>query len=295
MSKIIGLVLSLAIPITAFAGGRTVTSPSEQIPPTGGQSPEAMVSKYGTIKSHQPVGKGGLTAWNIEKNGKEVVLYTTEDSDALIMGVVWDAATGKNLSDNLFINKHPTVQQSPSVLTTPPENRNSNSFAFEGEFKGEMPESIKTVDSLSGYKEGNGDMANTLYIIIDPRCPYCRKAYSMTRKYIEKGATIKWIPTAALGDPMNGIPMAAAILQSEDRQTLHRLLGNHEQIKVSPSKETVEKLKLSLDFMYAAFKQNGDKEAGVPVAFYIDRRTNRPKMMTGVSEPVILEDILGRL
>ena len=267
--------------------------------------PEAMLGKYGVIKNKRPVGVGGLTAWTIEKNGKLVVLYTTQNHDALFMGVVWDAKTGKNVSDQFIPNeslsiipkmkKLSGIEQHPGAAQPLEAESTQRKFAFDGTYNGAIPEAMETVASLAGYKEGKGGVADTLYIIIDPRCPYCRKAYSMTRKYVENGMSIKWIPTVALGDPINGIPLSAAILQSEDKTVLERLLKDHQEIKVTASKQSIEQLKMNLDFMYAAFSQNGNKQAGVPVAFFIDRRNNKPRMMTGISEQVVLEDILGKL
>ncbi|MPN22258.1 hypothetical protein SDC9_169641 [bioreactor metagenome] len=210
--------------------------------------------------------------------------------------MVWDAATGRNLSDQ-FIPGNATVATQPMavppVVAEQPGVRAA--AAFDGKFTGTIPESMKTVDSLAGVKEGKGGIADTLYIIVDPRCPYCRKAYNITREYVKKGYTIKWIPTVALGDPANGLPLAATILQSKDKDVVERVLGKHEQIRTQPTKETEEALRTSLAFMFAAFEQNGGQQAGVPVAFFIDRRTGKPRMMTGVSEMVVLEDIFGKL
>jgi len=261
-----------------------------------GLDPAAVVSRYGKITDRRPVGVGGLTAWTVEKGGRKVVLYTTADTQALFTGVVWDAATGRNLSDQ-FIPGNATVAAQPMavppVVAEQPGVRAA--AAFDGKFTGTIPESMKTVDSLAGVKEGKGGIADTLYIIVDPRCPYCRKAYNIPREYVKKGYTIKWIPTVALGDPANGLPLAATILQSKDKDVVERVLGKHEQIRTQPTKETEEALRTSLAFMFAAFEQNGGQQAGVPVAFFIDRRTGKPRMMTGVSEMVVLEDIFGKL
>jgi len=252
-----------------------------------GLDPAAVVARYGKIVDRRPVGVGGLTAWTVEKGGRKVVLYTTADTQAIFMGVVWDAMTGRNLSDQFIPrNTDVTVTEQLSVRAA---------AAFDGKFTGTIPESMKAVDSLAGVKEGNGGIADTLYIIFDPRCPYCRKAYNNTREYVKRGYTIKWIPVVALGDPDNGLPLAATILQSKDRNMLDRVLGKHEQIKTQPTKETEEALNTNLAFMFAAFEQNGGRQAGVPVAFFLDHRTGKPRMTTGVSEMVVLEDIFGKL
>lgn len=258
------------------------------------QSPDAssLVSRYGTIVDRRDVGAGGLTAWTVEKGGRRVVLYTTADAQALFTGVVWDAATGRNLSD-AFVPGGTSV---PRIVQQPPEQTGVRvAAAFDGKFSGAVPASMQAVDSLAGIKEGRGGIADTLYIIVDPRCPYCRKAYNITRDYVKKGYSIKWIPVVALGDPANGVPLAATILQSGDKNIIERVLGKHEQIRTPPSKETEAALSTSLAFMFAAFERNGGQQAGVPVGFFIDRRSGKPRMMTGVSEKVVLEDIFGKL
>ncbi|MBK4987445.1 MULTISPECIES: hypothetical protein [Pseudomonas] len=266
------------------------------------------VSRYGRIVEARPVGLGGLTAWTVEKNGHQVVLFSTPDSAVLFTGVAWNAQTGANISDAFLPGvahmpgpaPAPVAAAVPAVpvapLMSPVESANVHeAAAMDGTYKGDIPESMKTVDSLAGVKEGKGGIGDTVYIIIDPRCPFCREAYNLTRAYAAKGHTIKWIPSAALGNPAEGVPLAATILQANDKQTLARVLGKHEPIRSEPSPETVEQLSTNLAFLFAAFDNNGKDQAGVPAAFFIDHRTGKPRMMTGLSQAVVLEDIFGKL
>lgn len=267
------------------------------------------VSRYGRIVNARPVGLGGLTAWTVEKNGHQVVLFSTPDSAVLFTGVAWNAETGTNISDAFLPGAaqvasarpaSPPAAAAPAApaapLMSPVEAPNvREAAAMDGSFKGAIPESMNTVDSLAGVKEGDGSIGDTVYIIIDPRCPYCREAYNLTRAYAAKGHTIKWIPSAALGNPTDGVPLAATILQAKDPRTLERVMGKHEQIRSKPSPETVEQLSTNLAFLFAAFENNGKEQAGVPAAFFVDHRTGKPKMMTGLSQAVVLEDIFGKL
>ncbi|MFK2912802.1 hypothetical protein [Pseudomonas sp. 3HC3] len=264
------------------------------------------VSRYGRIVSARPVGLGGLTAWTVEKNGHQVVLFSTPDSAVLFTGVAWNAETGSNISDAFLPGVAQAVVAPPAAAPvaaapaapqmSPVEAPNvREAAAMDGTFKGAVPESMKTVDSLAGIKEGKGGIGDTVYIIIDPRCPYCREAYNLTRAYAAKGHSIKWIPSAALGNPADGVPLAATILQTKDQKMLARVLGNHEQVRSEPSPETVEQLSTNLAFLFAAFEHNGKEQAGVPAAFFIDHRTGKPRMMTGLSQAVVLEDIFGKL
>jgi thiol:disulfide interchange protein DsbG len=169
--------------------------------------------------------------------------------------------------------------------------------ALEGKYTGPIPEPIQAIDKLAGIKEGSGGAADTLYIIFDPRCPYCRKAYLQTRDYVKKGYSIKWIPAVALGNPDEGIPLSATILQAkpaEQAAILARVLGNKEPIKTAPTKASEEALARSVAFLFAAFENSGRDQAGVPAGFFLDKRTGKARMLTGVSESVILEDIFGK-
>lgn len=260
------------------------------------ETPYEIVSRYGQVIGQSSLSVGGLTAWTVEKNGQKVVLYTTSplEKTAVIAGIVWDPETGENLS-NTVVQQAVTSSYLAPPMTAVDSAVPAATFAtaMDGTFTGAIPESMRTVDALAGYKEGSGEVGDTVYVIIDPRCPYCQKAYQLTRPYVEQGATIKWIPTAALGHPENGLPLAATILQQNDPDVLKRVLGGHEQIRTQPTAEIYKALDLNLSFMFAAFEQNGGTP-GVPVAFYIDHRTGQPQMMTGLSDQAVLNDIFGQ-
>ena len=65
-------------------------------------SAPASITKYGKVVSSKDLGVGGLTAWTLERDGKQVIMYTTADSKAVISGIVWDTSTGQNLSDQFI-------------------------------------------------------------------------------------------------------------------------------------------------------------------------------------------------
>jgi len=265
------------------------------------------LARYGTPVTAQLLPVGGLTRWTvISKSGKPVQLYTTADGKALVSGVVWNLETGQNVSDSITLpttgNDPNFERQLPKVVNSgmPSSNLVSGRYALPAAFDGatptQIPEAIKLVDELAGYKEGKGGPADTLYIIVDPRCPYCRRAYLSTREYVKNGATIKWIPTVALGHPEQGLPLAATILRANNPSNpdiVARVLGNHETIATLPTDFELKQLDKSLNFMFEAFRQNNEPNPGVPVAFFIDRRSGKARMMMGVSEQPVLDDILG--
>lgn len=247
----------------------------------------------------RPVGKGGLVAWTVQAtNGQRVELYTTPDASVIFTGILWDAKTGKNISDAFLPAQSSTSTAAPEgVATATSEHRAS---ALDGKYTGSIPESIKTVASLDGIQEGKGDPSSTVYIIFDPRCHYCHDAYALTRKYVQKGYSIKWIPSLALGEPESGAPVAAAILQSKTPvEALNRVMTSAYPFggaTATPTKTTLKTLGMNLSFLFAAFQNSHTNgQAGVPVAFYIDHRTGKPTMMTGVSQQVVLDDIFGKI
>ena len=276
-----------------------------QTQPLQGDAVMQHLSRYGTPVTKQLLPVGGVTVWTVIcKSGKPVQLYTTADGKALFSGVVWNLETGQNVSEALMVP--PTgadpnfAARLPQVVapTTPKSNLvsgpNALPSAFDGKAPTQIPEAIRLVDGLAGYKEGKGGPGETLYIIIDPRCPYCRRAYLNTREHVKAGATIKWIPTVALGRPEQGLPLAATILRSSSPDAVARVLGNHEQINTPPTDFEIKQLDNNLDFMFEAFKQTNEPNPGVPVAFFVDRRSGKARMMMGVSEQVVIEDILGK-
>lgn len=292
------------------------------IPGKPGIDVKSVVQKYGTVLDQRPLGAGGLTAWTVEKNGRRLVLYTTGDGTAIISGVVWELQTGKNLTDAFLPDQPPINVQPPLGAGGIPRTTEDAQKALEqikqnalrgtiptpvaptigalvGPYKGAIPESIQTVDSLSGIKEGKGGQADTLYVIFDPRCPFCQRAYTMLRPYIKKGFTIKWIPAIVLGDDANGYALAAPLLQAksgDQPDLLKRILGDHEKINEKPSKETAQALARNADFFHAVFQNNtGGTPKGVPVGFFLDHKTGQPRMLTGLSEPLIIQEIFGRL
>jgi thiol:disulfide interchange protein DsbG len=293
----------------------------QQASPKGGtaeasaSSPEgkqaALIARYGRILGVQQLGVGGLTAWTVEapQSKRRMVLYTTSDAAAIISGIVWDAS-GRNLTDSAKASMGVAPSVPPMPIARPPmgvsglpvgpsEMAKPPVGALVGAYHGQIPESINTVDGLAGIKEGKGGKADTLYVIFDPRCPVCRHAYQATRSYVAKGFSIKWIPAIVLGDPEGGTPLAATVLQAKagDQATvLKQVLGDKAQIRTQPSKETLASLERNKEFFYAVFSKNSnDSAAGVPVAFYLDKASGKPRMTTGVSELPILEQVFGKL
>lgn len=261
---------------------------------------EQRLSKYGKMISKRSI-PGGMTEWLLQTPSGQATLYTSQDGAAMISGAVWDLTTGQKFQSSSMApsagvettassNSIAAVAQSPATPSTGVTTKQP--YAMEGPYTGGIHNEMKTIDGLVGVKEGKGGIADTVYIIIDPRCPYCQQTYNNTRQYVKNGATIKWIPAAALGDPATGNGLGAAMLKG-GVDGLARILGKHEMVGVRPDAAQEKELARNFAFLLSAFEQSGGKQAGVPAAFYIDHRTGKSHMTTGVSEMVVLRDIFG--
>jgi len=253
------------------------------------QDARAMVSRYGQVVDSKSVPGSSLTAWVVQKNGQRVMLYTTADGRNIFSGVVWDAKTATNLSDIMLksMDMLPALPQAVREANTPIMP------AISGKFKGAVPESIKTVAGLSGITQGRAALADTLYVMIDPRCGYSRLAYKNLKPYIAAGHTVKWIPIPALNPREPGSDLVAAMLQDPSGKTLDKQMSESTKLTAKPSKATYDAMGRSLAFFYAAFEHNGNQQPGVPIAFFIDQRTGKARMQGGVSDLAVINDIFG--
>lgn len=281
------------------------------------------VARYGKIIGEIPLQTPWLFAWLVERNGYQTTVYITPDGTQIFAGVLLSgdaknpvqllsqsSNTSRTEPNALLASTpvQPVTAEKPSVQTSDEDTDSTEeaashdgdgpSYAMQGSFQKEVPNVIKLADSLMSVKEGKGEMGDTVYIFVDPRCPYCRKLYNATRELVKNGrATIKWIPVPILQDPIDpkrGNRLVATILQNEDPAFLERVLGRKEDLQSSPAPETLEGLDNSRKFMETLFHYDNRDRIGVPAALFVDHRDGRAKLRTGVSEPVIFNDIFGQ-
>jgi hypothetical protein len=281
---------SLSFP-HAIASG----SSASEITNSNVQNTHQKIEKLGKILAVESHPENNFDAWLVQApNGKKMTLYTT--GDIVFSGTLWNIQTKENL--NVVFNPS---NSNISPVSNNPINQNStanidtdSTGLISKNFQGQIPEAIKALDSLGGIKIGNAGPADTLYIIIDPRCPYCHQAYVALKPYMDKGVSIKWIPTVALGNSEEGLPMANAILHAQNRTELDKIMSNPQMHTKDLSQTDRDTLNRNLAYMFQVFKQNGDQQAGVPVSFFVDKTSGQPRMMMGISEMAIIEMILGK-
>lgn len=251
------------------------------------------VQKLGNIISFEEHPENNFIAWLVEgKNGKKMTFYTI--GNKIFLGTLWDLNTKENLNVIFESSKQQNLNSQNLNQSNTGSSLTDANGLISRNFKGPVPEAITAIDSLGGIKIGNAKPADTLYIIIDPRCSYCHQAYNSLKPYMDKGVTIKWIPTVALGRIEEGLPLANAILHASNRIELDRIMANPKMYKRDLSDSDQRVLKRNLEYLFQAFEQSGEQSAGVPVAFFIDKVSGRPRMMMGISEMAVIETILGK-
>jgi hypothetical protein len=261
---------------------------------TDKRTPPAAVLSLGEIVDMREMPENNLTAWLIRApNGRQMTFYTTADGKNIFSGTVWDLATKQNINQVFDTNASVGITGSAGQSVQEVVQTDGGSSLL-GKYTGEIPEAIKALDSLGGPKIGNGGPGETLYVIIDPRCPYCHQAYDSLKPYMDKGVTIKWIPTVALGQPEQGLPQANAVLHARTRAELDKIMTDPKAYPRALEGKDGEDLQRNLSFMFQAFEQNGG-QAGVPAAFFVDKNTGQPRMMMGLSEEAVIQAILGKL
>lgn len=263
---------------------------------TDKRTPPPSVLSLGEIVDMREMPENNLTAWLIlAPNGRQMTFYTTADGKNIFSGAVWDLATKQNI--NQVFDTDTTVDTGANSSVGHPGQeviQKNDGSSLLGKYTGQIPEAIKALDSLGGPKIGNGGPGETLYVIIDPRCPYCHQAYDSLKPYMDKGVTIKWIPTVALGQPEQGLPQANAVLHAKTRTELDKIMTDPKAYPRALEGKDGEDLQRNLSFMFQAFEQNGG-QAGVPAAFFVDKNTGQPRMMMGLSEEAVIQTILGKL
>lgn len=278
------------------------------------------VSRYGRIIDEIPMETPWLFAWLVERNGYQTTVYATPDGTHIIAGVLLNEGeqSTSRIVDQLKA-RHPHAEATPSTDTQVAASRSdtgassiptdtmaqdvvserNQAYAMQGKFDKAIPEVINVADTLEGFKEGNGSKGDTVYIFFDPRCPYCREVYNLTRKHVESGRiSIKWIPVSILNDsqdPKRGARLAATILQNDNPAFLERVLGRKEDIQTNPAPETLKAIDDNERFMNIIFRYDNHSSVGVPAALYVDHRNGRARLKTGISESTIFNDIFGQI
>lgn len=262
---------------------------SAQAPVAGAPAQPGFFAKQGIKVLSYQKGAGGLNVWQVQRGLTKTVLYTTPDNKVLLSAVLWDAATGSNLSDAYITRDMVVAQADKAGLATAPA-----AIVDSGNYSPtKVSDAIKGISTLTGIKEGGAPIDKTLYIIFDPRCPYCHSVYKKTRQFVKDGGTIKWIPTTLLGNRSAGGMMVADMLQSrKPLRALDDAMLKQTPGTTAPTAATQKTIDENEAYFFAAFDKNKSAGAvGVPVAFF-ETKSGAPQMVSGIDDDALLKQIL---
>lgn len=284
---------------------------------TYNKTPDKYVEKLGKILEKQE--QAGAVSYLLElPNGDKSVVYGAKGTKALFYGDAYQADTqdvmfsNMNSKSTVGTNPQNQPQQQSATAQSASANAASSAGAYAeygqndltpgqaiGEFKGKVPDIFPILDALSGFKENASiSPANTVYIIYDPRCPYCHQLFEDTRKIDlkAKGATIKWLPTTALGESTDAIAQAAAGMRAKTVDEFAAALGKDAVKAEAVTDKEKQAIKDNFALFYEAHKTafaGKSTTPSVPAAFFLDKRTGEPRLVYGSSLPEVRKSIFG--
>lgn len=194
------------------------------------------------------------------------------------------------------------VAQAPSQQPVPTTNADAQIGGIElavGKYEGEVHPIVNILDGLQGFKyDKSVPAADTVYIIYDPRCPYCHTLFDkiQTIDLKAKQITIKWLPTLALGEDAEAAKRAVSSLAAKSVEEFETSFKSETDFSgVTLSQSDQDALNENMAFLFEAsdqtFGENHPKS--VPAAFFINKKTGAPNMMYGASDDAVFKQIFG--
>ena len=140
--------------------------------------------------------------------------------------------------------------------------------------------------------------ADTVYIVYDPRCPYCHSLFNKISKLDLKAKeiTIKWLPSLALGTDDNAEKLATLSLRAKSIEDFAKSFEPNADVSdITVTQSDKDVLNENMAFLFEASDQTFGTEhpKSVPAAFFIDKSTGTPNMMYGASDDAVFQQIFG--
>jgi thiol:disulfide interchange protein DsbG len=176
----------------------------------------------------------GLDGWLVLKNGQEQYFYSTQDGQAIMMGILFnnkgDTITLKQINqlrkkEGPAIDKLAGFENAPSMPTPDAPQMSNASPTVAPNFTNPealiksavKPKSEQLYDGVvaSNWIKLGQDSAPVIYTFIDPECPHCHDLIKNIRKsgYLEQGLLqLRLIPVGVLTE--NSLAEASFLLAS---------------------------------------------------------------------------------
>lgn len=200
-----------------------------------------------------------LNGFAMELGAEQLIIYATADGKHLFQG---------NLVDNNAIN-----------LT--------DSFAEKHIPKPDFSNAVPLFEKAKWFETHDTEADTTLYVIHDPRCPYCTRSMDMIMGLEhQKGVKVRWVPVAALGQ--ESLNFSAALLESTTPIALQTDITNGYRLTERDTKAS-EKHKQSI--MDNTKLMRSIKATGTPAYMVVDEKTGTVKQIIHGYRPNDVEKI----
>lgn len=138
-------------------------------------------------------------------NGRQMVAYATPDGSTLFSGAAVNVETGVNLSV-------------ADLKKLPPPD-------YAG-----LVEMVAEEGAVTMKSEGNPDSENRYFVFVDPKCPYCHKAYNSFLTLLADGhdLVVHYIPVSVLGPESENTAKEMIALPQKESLALFRSLAKRE-------------------------------------------------------------------
>lgn len=222
---------------------------------------------------------------------------------ALIGALVYSMAIRNNAPAPVAA---PVAVEAPATAAAPVEpapaaaQEQQVGFAMAvGKYEGELHPIVNILDSLKGFKyDESVAAADTVYIVYDPRCPYCHTLFNKVSAIDleKKQITVKWLPSLALGTDDKAEKLAALSLRAKTVEDFGVSFQPNADISgVTINQEDKDALNENMAFLFEASDQTfgEDQPKSVPAVFFIDKATGAPNMMYGASDDAVFKQIFG--
>lgn len=290
---IMGILASLCV---ALPAATYFTMKSDMPTAADPEAVKAAVEKFGTVQEQERI--GNITANVVKTENGEAVIYSTADGNNLIMGDIYDL-DGKPVFEALLQKMYDRTDVAAPQAGNTAEGTIGQVL---GEFTGTLPESFNYLESLGGYKEDpSKSPADTVYVVYDPRCPYCHEFFKKSRQIdlAAKGVTIKWLPTTALGSEEPGSDaekLAVKAMYIKSPEEFAATFGKNPTIPdIEVTDQDRQKLQENLQMLIGSVQELHGPNApvAVPTAFYMDKKANQPRLVQAPNDDDVFKMIFG--
>lgn len=277
--KLLLFIASALLVGTSYAQSKPGALSSGRMP-----APIFLQKSGGQILEHKQI-EGGLTMWTILKDGKRVAIYTTPDQKVMIVGTLFEASTGTNLSDKYVLQPN-TPPATPMAFNTPmAADLMPATTAMQRDPLDYMRNTLQGIwDTPTG--KAPAASAPVVYVFFDPLCRFCHALYRNTRHYIARGVTIKWIPVDALGP--RSPPLSSSMLRG-GKATLDRMADGG----LTPVTASAEERKAieANTLMATALASTIGKNVATPMIVYRERNDKLSVQFDDGSTPHIMKNV----